>query len=516
MCGTLISLLPINFISDGYNLRRLQSSDLFVLGITFVACIVTRLISTVYYIEDIDSLRFALSIIDYDVAKLQPHFPAYPVFCLVAKLLYFVIRRYALAFSLIGGLSTFLIIFFTLKIARIAVNTILGKLTIIVIFLTPLLWLMGNRYMPDAMGIACLLASLYLVTAQVENQKNTLFCSCTIGFLLAGILLGIRISYLPMLIPAILITTIRNHKRIKFIIAGVVGILIWLIPLILITGWGTLINAAQTQSLGHFTEFGGTVSTDSYMGLRLSTIFESLFADGFGLYWNGRHLLTLCTTILIICIVIISFWKTVRQRLVEQQSMEKSIFLNPIFLGCVLYLIWIFLAQNVVYKSRHVLPLLPFITLGVAYACNRIITVQGVEMFRNRWMRRIRLLFVWGIVSLFLLCYCSATIITVVQHTRPTAIAQMHRYLQNKQIEQDNKLYIVSVPLITYYLSSQGFDSNYISVKSDEDLVQLNEIDTGIIAIGSSLPNREPKDVKTFYHNPYVNRMWSELSLFEY
>ena len=36
--------------------------------------------STIYYIEDLDSLRFALSMIDYDVAKLQPHFPAYPVF----------------------------------------------------------------------------------------------------------------------------------------------------------------------------------------------------------------------------------------------------------------------------------------------------------------------------------------------------------------------------------------------------------------------------------------------------
>ncbi len=497
-------------------LRRLQSFDLFVLGITFVACIGTRLLSAVYYIEDIDSLRFALSIKDYDVAKLQPHFPAYPVFCFVAKVLYFIIRRYALAFSLIGGLSTFLIIFFTLKIAKIAGTTILGKLTILVIFMTPLLWLMGNRYMPDAMGVACLLASLYFVTAQAENHKNKFLCSCSIGFFLAGILIGIRISYLPMLIPALLIATIINKNRLKFIIVGVIGILIWLIPLIFITGWGPLINAAQTQSHGHFSDFGGTVSTAPDLGLRISKIFESLFADGLGLYWNGRHLLTLCTTIILFGIVIVFFWKTVRQRVVGSLSTEKPIYLNPIFLGCVVYFVWIFLAQNVIHKSRHVLPLLPFIALGVAYSCYRIITIQEVSLFKKRWLHRIRLPFVWGIISLFFLCYSSVTLITVVQHTRPTAIAQMHEYLQDKRIEQENKLHIVSVPLITYYLSSQALDANYIPVKSEDDLHQLNEIDTGIIAIGSSLSNREPKEVKTFYHNPYVNRMWSELSLFEY
>ena len=67
----------------------------------------SRLLTTIFYIEDLDSLRFALSMVDYDVAKLQPHFPAYPVFCFVGKLIYAVTGRYALAFSLIGGVSIF-------------------------------------------------------------------------------------------------------------------------------------------------------------------------------------------------------------------------------------------------------------------------------------------------------------------------------------------------------------------------------------------------------------------------
>ena len=164
-----------------------MTTEFRVWSIVFISCIASRLFSTIYYIEDLDSLRFALSMIDYDVAKLQPHFPAYPVFCFIAKLLYAVIRRYALAFSLLGGLSTFFTIFFTLKIAKINITTLLGKITTFVVFMNPLLWLMSNRYMPDVMGVACLLASLHFTTTQVENGRHTSlgFCNAIGFFLLA-------------------------------------------------------------------------------------------------------------------------------------------------------------------------------------------------------------------------------------------------------------------------------------------------------------------------------------------
>ena len=491
--------------------RQLQSSNLFLWSIVFVGCVGSRLLSTIYYIEDLDSLRFALSMVDYDVTKLQPHFPAYPVFCFVAKLFYLVIRRYALAFSLIGGLSTFFIICFTLKIAKIEITAILGKFAILVIFFIPLLWLMSNRYMPDAMGVACLFASLYFTTAQDENSKNTLFSHCIIGFFLAGILLGIRLSYLPLLAPALLMK-LKHSNRLRFMVSGTVGILIWLIPLLWITGWNTLVTAAQTQSHGHFSDFGGTVSTNPELWLRFTKTFESVFADGFGLYWLGRHPITACTTIILITIFVVANWQTVRRCFVEKQSRDNSLFLNPIFLGCVLYLVWIILGQNVIHKSRHVLPLLPFLALGIAVSCHRMTTLQGTATAINRKQRKIG----WGLVVIFFLCYSYVTLHTVVQHTKPTAIAQIHKYLHDKQSEQDKKLHIVSVPLIKYYLSSQALDANYIPIKSEADLAELNGLETGIVAIGGPLPNRTPKIKKTFYHNPYMNRMWSELSLYEY
>ena len=480
-------------------------------SIVFISCIVSRLLSTIYYIEDLDSLRFALSMVDYDVAKLQPHFPAYPVFCWIAKLLYAGIRRYTLAFSLLGGLSTFCTIFFSLKIAQIKSTTLSGKIAIFVIFMNPLLWLMSNRYMPDAMGVACLLVSLYFTTTRGENGRHILSGFRNIvGFFLGGILMGIRLSYLPLLAPALFLR-LKDPGRLKCIIAGIMGVLVWFIPLLSITGWDVLIAAAQTQSRGHFSDFGGTVSTQPQLWIRSIKIFESAWADGFGLYWQGRHPITVCTAIALLGIVVIANRGTLKKWAAEEFFRDNALFLNTVFVGGVVYFVWIFLGQNVIHKSRHILPLLPFLALGIACACSQVI---GTAV--NGSKRRFRYGFAWSIVIIFLLSYSYTTLHTVVQHTKPTAIAQIREYLYTKQQEQKDNLHIVSVPLIKYYLASQAVDAVYIPIKSETDLAQLDKLETGFIVIGSPLPNRVPKVEKIFYHNPYVNRMWPELPLFEY
>ena len=481
-----------------------MTTEFRVWSLVFISCIGSRLLSTIYYIEDLDSLRFALSMVDYDVAKLQPHFPAYPVFCCIAKLLYAITHRYALAFSLIGGLSTFFTIFFTLKIAKLSVSTLLGKIAIFVVFMNPLLWLMSNRYMPDAMGVACLMASLYFTTAEKESNRPILLNRDIIGFFLAGVLMGIRLSYLPLLAPALLLR-LKHPDRLKCIISGAIGVLIWFVPLLSITGWSTLITAAQIQSHGHFSDFGGTASTHPDLWLRLTKLFESVWADGFGFYWRDRHPITACTAIILIGIIAAN-WQTLKRWATEKLSGRNFRFLNPIFIGCVVYLVWIFLGQNVIHKSRHVLPLLPFLGLGIAFACSRIIALQ----------HKFRYLSAWGAVIIFFLCATYVTLRTVGQHTKPTAIAQVHEYLRDKQDEQRDKLHIVSVPLIKYYLVSQAIEAVYISIKSEADLAQLDKLETGFVVIGSRLPDREPKVEKVFYHNPYVNRMWSEIPLFVY
>ena len=458
-------------------------------GIVLLLCVGSRLLTTIYYIEDLDSLRFALSMVDYDVTKLQPHFPAYPVFCFIGKLIYAITGRYALAFSLIGGVSIFLTIFFLFKIAGIRNTASVGLIAIFILLANPLLWLMSNRYMPDAMGVGLVLASLYFTTVQDEQPRK--IC---LGFFLAGVLGGVRLSYLPILIPALLMQMRGRWQTLKFIAAGVAGVTIWLVPLIILTGWESLVDAAQTHSRGHFLDFGGTISSESGLGIRLAKLFESIWADGFGLYWNGRHPITVFTTAALLGILVAN-WGI-------QKDVKRSSFLSVTFIGCVVYLIWIFCFQNVVYKSRHVLPLVPFLALFIAYACAKIVE-QPNRIFKVA-------------VIVFLCCYGYVALHLVAQHKKPTAIAQIHQYLKTKQ---SDKLHVVSVPLIKFYLAAQGLQAVYTPIKTAEDFAKLDEKldDTSrLVVIGSPLQDRIPKTKKTFYHNPYVNRMWSELSVFEY
>ena len=136
------------------------------------------------------------------------------------------------------------------------------------------------------------------------------------------------------------------------------------------------------------------------------------------------------------------------------------------------------------------------------YACAKIVEQS------NRILK--------AVLIVFLCCYGYVALHLVVQHKQPTAIAQIHQYLNTKE---SDKLHVVSVPLIKYYLAAQGLQAIYTPIKSAEDLAKLDEkLDdtSGLVVIGSPLQDRTPKTKKTFYHNPYVNRMWPELSVFEY
>ena len=105
-------------------------------------------------------MRFALSLEEYNLSKLQPHFPGYPVFCFIAKIIFYFIGNKGLTFSIIGGSSTFIIIYFILKINRTNIDSYQGFFSILIIFFNPLFWIMSNRYMPDLMGIAISIAAI--------------------------------------------------------------------------------------------------------------------------------------------------------------------------------------------------------------------------------------------------------------------------------------------------------------------------------------------------------------------
>lgn len=102
-----------------------------------------------------------------------------------------------------------------------------------------------------------------------------------------------------------------------------------------------------------------------------------------------------------------------------------------------------------------------------------------------------------------------------IQHKELTAVAKLREYLISKK----SVVKIFTNPLINYYLTSTGAKVNFLNsdytamVKikdlEDQETIMIGDyhekIDNGIIAI---------KDT-AFYHNPYVNRMWSSINVYK-
>ena len=466
----------------------LKKNHLYLL-ILFFVCLFSRIFTSIYYIEDIDSLRFAFSLYDYDITKLQPHFPGYPVFCFIAKLIYVVTGSMGITVSIIGGVSVYYLIYFMLKLDNIDAASLVGLFMIFIIFFNPLVWLMSNRYMPDIMGLAIVTAILYQLIFR-SKKMSSLYC----GYFLSGVLAGIRLSYLPIILFPFISELIKNKNRLNLLSLFLLGIFLWLIPLIWITGFDNLWLSALNHTQGHFMDYGGSIFTEKNLSIRFFHLVESIWADGMGGYWLGRSWVTVIFSFFILILLIFGFIT-----IINNWKFEKSF---KIIMSCILiYLLWVFLSQNIIYKSRHILPALIvlFIMLSVGY--KYIVTKHSPVLYT--------------VVLLFIFLLIQITRTLVWDHKNPSAIAQ----LKNDLIKNDIST-IVSTPLINYYMKSNSVSANFINIDNivefDGDIkTQRNE---SILMIGNfeSLFIKDfiVKKNMSYYHNPYVNRMWSQIDTY--
>ena len=455
----------------------------------FLICIVTRIATSIYYIEDIDSLRFALSIIDYDIAKLQPHFPGYPVFCFIAKILFLITNSLGITFSIIGGISVFIIIYYTLRLWCFELLLPQGIFCTALIFLNPLLWLMSNRYMPDVMGVAVTIAALYYLINNEKDNKNVF-----IGFFLAGLLTGVRLSYTPFLLLPMVYHFLNHKKKPYILLSFSIGCFLWFLPLIWITGIDNLYLAALKQTSGHFSEFGGTIITDANLFDRGINLIRSIWADGLGCYWVGRSWQTLLLSIPMLYFL----YHGLHSMKISIMDKKYMIIVGSI----IIYLIWIFFFQNVIYKSRHILPLIVFAIV--------VINTGVVAMVdKNKFIPNL-------VIGIFFLSLINITMVLVYQHKNPTSISKIKDDLINKQ----NINTVVSIPLINYFLKSHQVESEFLDVEDSVDIEEIKLLDRDTLLLIGSFNEKFSDNYNiisdtVYFHNIYVNRMWSEISIYQ-
>ena len=389
------------------------------------------------------------------------------------------------SFSIIGAISTFIIIYYSILIVSFKDKLSSNYFLMALILANPMIWMMSNRYMPDLMGLSLFVVSFYMLVCQ--DEKKYMY----IGGVISGLLLGVRLSYFPLLILPMIKVLRENKKNTLQLISSIaLGVVIWLIPIVYITGLDNLIYVAQNQSLGHFTDFGGTMITESDWSYRIKLFLHTIWSDGLGGYWLGRSFITILLSISMIPILFssISYFKS--------NPLDSKI---KILIGCIaLYVMWILFFQNIVYKSRHVLPVVYFIIVLLSYGYNYLNT--------NKYNKIIS--------TIFIICSIYIGSIIAFQHKQPTAISKVKDYL----IESREPLTIITTPLISYYLKSSGVNFTYYDAHKIDPTIHNYGDNNKILMIGDFqevLNNKISVTRDTsFYHNPYVNRMWSTINLY--
>jgi len=219
---------------------------------------------------------------------------------------------------------------------------------------------------------------------------------------------------------------------------------------------------------------------------RLIFLVHTIWSDGLGAYWIGRAEVTLVIGIIILIITVKS---------IVHSTFKIDSKLEVLILCSIVYLIWIFFFQNLIYKSRHVLPIvyvmLLFISLSLKY-----------EKFFYSYYTLI--------ISLIILNYH-----LIVGHKNGTAIYHLSNDLKIKKTD-----FIISNPLINYYLKSNGIKSNYIDIENfNIELFKENftsKKTAKVIGNYSELFENNYAIVidSIYYHNPYMNRMWSNIPIY--
>tara|TARA_Y100001968_G_C19264757_1_gene671088 strand:- start:25 stop:990 length:966 start_codon:yes stop_codon:yes gene_type:complete len=306
-----------------------------------------------------------------------------------------------------------------------------------------------------------------------------------------GLLSGVRLSYIPLIIIPFTYHILFNHQRLYLLLLFCFGILVWFLPLLAITGYDNLYLVASKQTMGHFTDYGGTIVTDNNLLNRSINLFRSIWADGLGGYWSGR---AWQTGILSLCYIYFLYLglNGIRKYLKYDKKLRMIIYC------IVLYLLWIFFFQNVIYKSRHILPILIIVFL--------------LSTIGQKYISEPKNIFLNTVLGAFYVALITVTITLVIQHNNPTAVSKLKDSISLK----NDKATIISTSLINYYLKRHGIDSGFINVKDKEQISRFKSsgIDEALI-IGNfnSLfsDNYFVTLDTTFFHNPYINRMWSTI-----
>jgi hypothetical protein len=322
------------------NNRFLSYFSLFILFVLFYVEI--RYASP--YAATWDQVDFALALNRYDLLAMQPHFPGYPYLILGGMIVHTWIDNPAKAlsiFNVLAMLSATVPIF--LLVRKYQPSHVAWFVTTLIQSTSYVMVIVGQ---PMSEGFALAVLWWYFWAIELARKYRTWWAQI-LPLCLFGVLLGIRLSYLPFIVVLVFLwyEDWKKHKKIRrlflFVTAALLFQFIWVIGVALTEGSiKGFLKLAFSFTNGHFHEWGGTVSNDHQSFFHRISHFVV-----YNLIWTG---LASKTFLLLICYMVVFVYV----------ARTKSAVSFPcwFWMAAFAYFLWALFAQNID-KPRHIIPL---------------------------------------------------------------------------------------------------------------------------------------------------------------
>lgn len=498
-----------------FTTRFMKFSFNIKITVLFFLCLFLRFFFVDKYLENEDSINFAMGLHDYDISLHQPHFPGYPVYIFLASLFLKIFHSDVAALTLPGVFFGSLTIFPLSFLTRSMFAEKTAILTAILYTINPLCWMQSERPASDTTGTFFILLSIKFLFSAFDAAR---YGACTLnygknasvsyhlfwrvkknahlyggyclffGSLFLGIGLGVRLSYFPFVLlwmgTLLYYAFHRIHLEMNSIFFGITGlfagICLWFIPQINYTGITPFFYHAFSFTHGHFTDWGGSVLTFGGWERVLCIVRPFLELE----LGDWRHTLYYLSVIQF-AIAVLSILFAFRFFPADGKRFFCIMYAVP-------YTIWIIFGQNVA-NTRHFLPLLPLILMFIAFGLGKICEVWGKRLFLI-------------LVITLIIATSSLSLTAIIQHRRSVpASTQLIQYIKTHFKNTSVRIYCFDGKkrFFDYYLPHW-------------DARNVREVPDIYFDLQSSLVNPETiLIVKKGKNNPLSDKQFSHIVTFE-
>jgi hypothetical protein len=212
-------------------------------GIVFLLAVVALCALRVPFLppslEDIDSVNFDLGVHDFDPPAHRPHPPGYPLFIGAAKIVHAFYAAHAGALALVSAVFGALAVIPLYLLMRQVTSAAGAALACVFTVFCPLVWFNSVRPMSDTTGFFFVTLAQWAIVAALRHGRvpGATRLPVAVAGLLAGLAMGVRAQAVVLVLPVFTLLLIRRRDAWgRAVLGGFAGILVWLVPLVLVSG----------------------------------------------------------------------------------------------------------------------------------------------------------------------------------------------------------------------------------------------------------------------------------------